>query len=184
MLASRLPQALLTVLTTNFKVHDSLLDFRIKSPATHFPYNPATLLFSLLLSPGFHAVSRYLAVSTSLSWCSPVSHRYCWPLTRLLFRSALDSCVCLWIYSLFHSQQPYPFNRSTEQPFRWFLSYTSSYTYVTIYQHVLQSPPPEFPELFKTTLVTGIQIFNMESVRDNSHSNHSKTKLTDETWGI
>lgn len=51
-------------------------------------------------------------------------------LTLLLFCSALDSCIYLWIYSLFHSQQPHSFNHSTEQPFRWFLYYTSSHTHV------------------------------------------------------
>lgn len=168
------------LLLINFKADDSLLEFLpAQVPQLLILLTTQPLFYSLSCRPLAFLLSRVISLSLL---CSPDVLPSLTDsdgqLTLLLFPSALDSCIYLWIYSLFHSQQPHSLNHSTEQPFRWFLHDTSSHTHMTIFQYVLQSPPPKFSELFKIALVTGSQIFNMESVMDNSHSNHSKTKLT------
>lgn len=150
-----------------------------------FPLKSPRYSFSL-------KTSRSSILSLAVPWlscCLTLSH--CLHFSLLMFSSP--------------SQIVMANSLSSSSALLWTLAYTSGYILSFIHNNptpltILQSshfggffatpphthtlcicvtvPPPKFPELFKITLVTGSQIFNMESVMDNSRSNHSKTKLT------
>lgn len=126
----------------------------LPATASHPPCNPSTVLFSVLLSSCSLAISLPPLFSPAVLPSLTDSRGHVQSASPLLCSGLLYMPLDIFSFLFTTRTSPLTIQRCS-------LFCTSMYTQVTIFQYVLQFPPPRFLEPFKITLVAGSQIFNM-----------------------